>query len=81
MSFTYKFQHDFDTVLFAYSQPYTYSDLNQDLLDIEKLKLDYVSRNTMCRTLAGNKCEYLTITSRNNSILEQGEGRDPKFQK
>jgi len=24
-----------------------------------------VTRNTLCRTLAGNKCEYLTITSRN----------------
>lgn len=24
----------------------------------------FVSRNTLCRTLAGNKCEYLTITSR-----------------
>jgi hypothetical protein len=24
----------------------------------------YLSRNTLCRTLAGNKCEYLTITSK-----------------
>lgn len=23
-----------------------------------------MSRNTLCRTLAGNKCEYLTITNR-----------------
>ena len=35
-----------------------------DLGEIEKLKLDYVTRNTLCRTIAGNKCEYLTITSR-----------------
>ena len=70
MSFSYKFEHDFDTVLFAYSQPYTYSDLVEDLTEIDKMKLDYVSRNTVCRTLAGNKCEYLTITSRNNTMFE-----------
>lgn len=37
-----------------------------DLSEIEKRKLDYVSRNTLCRTLAGNRCDYLTITSRTN---------------
>jgi hypothetical protein len=78
MTFTYKFDYDFDTVLLSYSQPYTYSDLMEDITAIEKLKLDYVSRNTVCRTLAGNKCEYLTITSRNNTVMEQGESRDPR---
>lgn len=28
----------------------------------------FTSRNTLCRTLAGNKCEYLTITSRENKV-------------
>lgn len=28
-----------------------------------------MTRNTLCRTLAGNKCEYLTITSRKNGDL------------
>lgn len=51
-------------VYFAYSQPYTYTDLQDDLAVISKTKLDYVTRNTLCRTIAGNKCEYLTITSR-----------------
>jgi len=26
--------------------------------------LNYVTRNTLCRTIAGNRCEYLTITNR-----------------
>jgi hypothetical protein len=26
--------------------------------------LNYVTRNVLCRTIAGNKCEYLTITNR-----------------
>jgi hypothetical protein len=46
--------------------PYSYTDLMDDITEIEKLKLDYVSRNILCRTLAGNRCDYLTITSRSN---------------
>jgi hypothetical protein len=67
-TFTHKFDYDNDTLHFAYSQPYTYSDLLEDLSVLEKKNLDYVTRNTLCRTIAGNKCEYLTITSR-----KQGE--------
>ena len=68
-TFTYTFLHDFDTVYFAYSVPYTYSDLTEELGEIEKnsVKREFVSRNTLCRTLAGNKCEYLTITNRSNT--------------
>ena len=31
MSFTYKFEYDRDCVYFAYSVPYSYSDLQRDL--------------------------------------------------
>ncbi len=24
-----------------------------------------MSRNTLCRTIAGNKCDYLTVTAKN----------------
>jgi hypothetical protein len=51
-------------VYFAYGQPFTYSDLVTDLNEIQQRKLNYVSRNTLCRTIAGNKCEYLTISNR-----------------
>lgn len=66
-TFTYTFEHDNDTVYFAYSQPYTYQNLSDDLAEIMQRKLDYVTRNTLCRTLAGNKCDFLTITSRQQS--------------
>lgn len=36
LTFTYKFTHDSDTVFFAYCYPYTYSDLKQDLIAIER---------------------------------------------
>lgn len=47
-----------------------------DIREIEKKKLDYVSRNILCRTLAGNRCDYLTITTRSNQVL--GENSSPK---
>jgi len=68
MTFTYDFAHDYDTVFFAYCQPYTYSDLVEDMNAMEKdpIKQQYVGRNTLCRTIAGNKCDYLTITAKNH---------------
>lgn len=63
-TFTYTFEYDDDVVYFSYAQPYTYTDLCDDLTEIQAKKLNYVTRNLLCRTIAGNKCEYLTITNR-----------------
>jgi hypothetical protein len=67
LTFTITFEYDNDTVFFANCHPYTYTDLVEDL---DKLTVGYrgefVSRNTLCRTLAGNKCDYVTITARDN---------------
>jgi hypothetical protein len=30
------------------------------------LKAQFITRNTLCRTIAGNKCEYITITGKNH---------------
>jgi hypothetical protein len=72
MTFTHTFDYDDDQVFFAYSMPYTYTDLNEYLCQIQSLNLKYVKRNTLCRTIAGNKCEYLTITNK-GSIQEDKE--------
>ena len=64
LTFQYTFKYDNDNVYFAYSRPYSYSDLIEDVSTLERKAGDFLSRNTLCRTLAGNKCEYLTITSR-----------------
>lgn len=63
-SFSHTFENDNDVVYFAYSQPYTYTMLTEYLCEIQSKQLNYVTRNTLCRTIAGNKCEYLTITNR-----------------
>ena len=66
LTFTYTFTHDMDSVFFAYSVPYSYSDLRRDLLQIEsdETRNVHCSRKTLCKTIAGEDCDYLTITSR-----------------
>jgi len=65
-TFTYKFDYSDDKVYFAYSMPYTYSDLVKELKYIEMLNKTYIHWNTLCWTLAGNKCEYLVITNKSS---------------
>lgn len=74
LSFTYQFPYRDDEVYFAYSFPYTYSQLVSYLdriegdEDCQKYHLRrFLTRKTLCRTLAGNKCEYLTITNTGTS--------------
>ncbi len=69
MTFTYDFLFDDDTVYFAYCYPYTYTDIIEHLNIImaDPIKSKFCGRKTLCETLAGNKCEILTITSKQNS--------------
>jgi len=66
MSFSYKFQHDHDSVYFAFCYPYTYSDLMADIFEIESDagRRAICSRKSLCKTLAGNDCELLTVTEK-----------------
>ena len=68
LTFIIDFEYSKDTVLMAYSYPYTYSDLNDLLtrIEINEKISDFCVRKTLCRTIAGNRCEYLTITSKDN---------------
>lgn len=67
-TFTYShtFEFDDDTVYFAYCYPYSYTDLTEDLnaIMMDPGKAQICARKTLCETLAGNKCEMLTVTSR-----------------
>ena len=65
-TFTYDFEFPDDTVYFAYCYPYTYTDMLEDLnkISTDQVKSQFAKRSTLCETLAGNKCEVLTITSR-----------------
>jgi len=72
LSFIYDFSYTKDTVYFAYSIPYTYTDLIDCLSRIERneAKSELCMQKTLCRTIAGNRCEYLVITSRSKDALE-----------
>ena len=50
---------------FAYNKPYTYTMLNEYLDAAEKdaFKQNVLARKQLCRTLAGNRLELLTITN------------------
>lgn len=65
VTFSYRFIHPKDTVYFAYSFPYTYTDLMKYLLSLEndQRKNSLFSRKLLCHTIGGNRCDYLTITS------------------
>ena len=64
LTWTHTFEFDKDTVYFAHCFPYTYTDLTDDLARIERQAHNFMTRSTLCRTLAGNRCEYITITSK-----------------
>ena len=66
LTFTYQFEYDKDIIHFAYDKPFTYSELTEYLNDIEKdpIKNKICTRRKLCRTIARNKVDYLTITNR-----------------
>jgi len=68
LTFSYNFEYDDDTVFFAYSTPYTYSDLRNDLASIEMdpSRSGFIKRKVLCKSLSGEDCDVLTITSADN---------------
>ena len=74
LTFAYTFPFDGDEVYFAYSYPYTLSQLDEYLNKLEENNeiSHYFSRKTLCRTLAGNKCEYITITAADLKVEKRG---------
>lgn len=69
LSFNYTFEFDDDKVYFAYNYPYTLSDLHSDL---ESMECDYIKRSILCRTLAENRVDMVTITNRQSKKPKSG---------
>ena len=53
-------------MFFSHCFPYTYTDLQDDLTRIEKEQVNsgFFHRGTLCKNIAGNRCELVTITSK-----------------
>lgn len=65
LSFTYTFLEDEDVVFFAYSCPYTYSEMMRYLQNLEEVgeKGNFLKRRLLTYTIAGNRCDCLTIVA------------------
>ena len=65
LTMTLEFTQDFDTVYIAHCYPYTYTDLQLYIRDLEldPVKRKRFRRRTLCKTLAGNNCNCLTVTT------------------
>mmetsp|Transcript_22889 Transcript_22889/g.35927 ORF Transcript_22889/g.35927 Transcript_22889/m.35927 type:complete len:357 (-) Transcript_22889:1638-2708(-) len=72
LTFSINLEHENDTVYFAYSYPYTYSDLKNDLLELQRnpLASRYVRLRPLCRTMGGNECDILTISDFSSNASE-----------
>lgn len=73
LSFTYTFLGPV-TVFFAHAFPYTYTDMKIYLASLEENPriASILSRKELCKTILGNSCECVTITSK-KSRLGKGE--------
>ena len=73
-TFTHTFEYDEDTVFFSYFQPYTFSDLQNDLnqIEVDPARNNFFQIASLCKTIAGIDCPLVSITSRS-----KGE-EDPK---
>jgi len=67
VSFTHTFDRTGDVCYFAFSHPYTYTDLQHYLHGMSLKSMvrgaTILRRSVLCRTLAGNICDLLTITA------------------
>ncbi|XP_072350338.1 cytosolic carboxypeptidase 2-like isoform X4 [Scyliorhinus torazame] len=65
LTWTFEFPHVADTCYFAHCYPYTYSDLQDYLMDVanDPAKSKFCKVRVLCRSLAGNMVYVLTVTS------------------
>ena len=65
LSFTVEFQHAKDTVLIAYSYPYSVADYKGHIRDILQRPnaSDIIRSSRLCVTLGGENCDLLVISN------------------
>jgi murein tripeptide amidase MpaA len=65
LTFAVTFKYDNDTVYFAHSYPYTYTDLCRylNMLEADPKRKNRMRRRPLCQTIAGNNCDLLIITT------------------
>jgi hypothetical protein len=71
LTFTYAFQHSADTVFFAFSYPYTFTELQAFLDKVERSSPKHVRRKILCKSVAGNPIDMLTISSFDDDLSQK----------
>lgn len=71
-SFIYEFENEYDEVWFAHAIPYTYKNLQENLIKIRENPEyeDHTRVRMMSQSLGGNVCPLLTITENINTYLD-----------
>lgn len=70
LTWLFSFDRVDDEFFFAYSFPYTYTDLQRYLYCIERLSLPYVKRELLSRSAQGRALDLLTITDPKNMVID-----------
>jgi hypothetical protein len=85
LTFTVSFPHANDTCYLAHCYPYTYTDLQRHLKTLQEdaERRNVLRREVLCTSLAGNRCDLLTITNFPDAELDaqsifQGKGNKRK---
>ena len=68
LTFTYRALHDDDTVFFAYSFPYTYTMMRNELKVLANQHEDIMIVSKLCNSLLGNAVPLLTISDNVRSL-------------
>mmetsp|Transcript_9856 Transcript_9856/g.19518 ORF Transcript_9856/g.19518 Transcript_9856/m.19518 type:complete len:901 (+) Transcript_9856:277-2979(+) len=76
LTFVYEFLYPDDTVYFAHCFPYTYTDLEVYLSEIESSNSQICRVDTLCKTLGGNDCKVITITQGVRTYQSWGEEQE-----
>ena len=65
LSFTIEFRHSKDTVLIAYSYPYSMADYRLHIKEIlsRSNAIDIIRSSRLCTSLGGESCDLLAITN------------------
>eukprot|EP00347_Sterkiella_histriomuscorum_P003123 403365502 len=72
LSFVYEFEEEEDEVWFAHAIPFTYTDLQHNLIKAQKVSVNkqILKTNIMCKTLGGSPCPMITITEKIDTYLD-----------
>jgi len=70
LSFTYEFDFDETEVWFAQAAPYSFSDLQRDLISVSEKSPGQSCLNILCKELSGSPVPMITITDNVETYLD-----------